>query len=186
MAAGRKVPGPRCARPARGRWGGLAAALLAAVTAGCAARAPAAPTAQGASTGPLAFARCMRAHGVPDFPDPSGGGPQALQVRPGKVTVDGVTLRETPAQFETAQQACQPTEGQGGGPPSPQMVAAADAFSACMRSHGVTNFPDPTVTAHGLNIQVPPGTDPNSAPFQAAQTACQSLLPRPAGAKAGG
>jgi len=44
------------------------------------------------------------------------------------------------------------------------------AFSACMRSHGLANFPDP-------GGELPPGMDPNSLQYQAAQRACQLLLP---------
>jgi hypothetical protein len=49
-------------------------------------------------------------------------------------------------------------------------------FSACMRKHGVTNFPDPNsqgVIAFGSGN----GIDPNSPTFQSARTACQKLLP---------
>jgi hypothetical protein len=62
------------------------------------------------------------------------------------------------------------------------------AFSACMRSHGVPNFPDPVTGANGqAQVQITPGTsgiDPNSPAYQAANRACQSLLP--AGKTAGG
>lgn len=53
------------------------------------------------------------------------------------------------------------------------------AFSACMRSHGLKNFPDPTRSGNGVGIQLGRGSglDPSSAVFQAAQRACQSLMP---------
>ena len=59
------------------------------------------------------------------------------------------------------------------------------AFSACMRSHGVPSFPDPTSNG-GISIQVQPGSgiDPNSPAYQAAFHSCQSLLP--AGKTSGG
>jgi hypothetical protein len=68
---------------------------------------------------------------------------------------------------------------------------AALAYSQCMRSHGLTDFPDPVAQAGGgvgLAIKGGPGTglDPNSATFQAAQEACQSLLPAMKNGKAGG
>jgi len=50
------------------------------------------------------------------------------------------------------------------------------AFSQCMRHHGVTNFPDPS-TGGGLTINSDSGINPDSPVFQAAQTACKSLLP---------
>jgi hypothetical protein len=56
----------------------------------------------------------------------------------------------------------------------------AVAFTNCMRSHGVTNFPDPN--AQG-SIQLPAGFDTTSSQYQAAVQACQSL--EPAGAVVG-
>jgi hypothetical protein len=44
-------------------------------------------------------------------------------------------------------------------------------FARCMRSHGVSNFPD------DLNFQNVPGINPSSPAFKTAQTACQHLLP---------
>jgi hypothetical protein len=59
----------------------------------------------------------------------------------------------------------------------------AAAYSACMRSHGVPNFPDPDSqgriaikggqSANGTKF----GLDPNSPGFQTAQKACKSLQP---------
>src|SRR3954454_14230745 len=51
-------------------------------------------------------------------------------------------------------------------------------FSACMRSHGVTKFPDPSSDG-GINIRTGLGINPESSLFQAAQRACQKLMPRP-------
>jgi hypothetical protein len=48
------------------------------------------------------------------------------------------------------------------------------AFAGCMRTHGVTNFPDP-------GGQLPAGLDPSSPQYVAAQGACQSLLPQGTG-----
>lgn len=57
------------------------------------------------------------------------------------------------------------------------------AYSQCMRSHGVPDFPDPI--GNSLQLKVSPGSDldPNSAQMQAAQKACKSLSP--AGAQGG-
>ena len=53
------------------------------------------------------------------------------------------------------------------------------AFSACMRSHGVPNFPDPTSGSNGNSVELQQGSgiDPNSPAYQAAYRSCQSLLP---------
>lgn len=50
------------------------------------------------------------------------------------------------------------------------------AFSECMRSHGVTNFPDPN-PGGGINIPVSSGINPASPAFQAAQATCRKQLP---------
>jgi hypothetical protein len=51
------------------------------------------------------------------------------------------------------------------------------AFSACMRKHGVPNFPDPdsrgNLTINGNSM----GINPRSPQFQSAQKACRKLLP---------
>jgi hypothetical protein len=49
-------------------------------------------------------------------------------------------------------------------------------FSECMRSHGVSNFPDPS-SGGGINIPNGSGIDPQSPAFQSAQKACSKLLP---------
>lgn len=49
------------------------------------------------------------------------------------------------------------------------------AFSGCMRSHGVSNFPDPS-PGGGLNIGGT-GINPFSPSFKAAQATCNKLLP---------
>jgi hypothetical protein len=72
--------------------------------------------------------------------------------------------------------------GTGGG--NPQFRIAMNVgnatlgakFSACMRKHGVTNFPDPNnqgVIQFGSGL----GIDPSSPTFQSARDACQKLLP---------
>lgn len=58
------------------------------------------------------------------------------------------------------------------------------AYSQCMRAHGLADFPDPQVQADGTvrrNIEVQQGSDldPSTPRFQAAQKACQSLVPAP-------
>jgi hypothetical protein len=48
------------------------------------------------------------------------------------------------------------------------------AFSQCMRSHGVPNFPDPTSNGNFINNG---NFDTSSPAVQAAQKACRGLLP---------
>jgi len=131
------------------------------------------------------FAAYMRSRGVPKFPDPNSQG--AIQVS------SGMGIDPNSRAFQTAQQACQ-KELPGGGQPSPQQAAKAQQqmlkFSACMRAHGLPDFPDPTVSGGrvGLRITGGPGSDldPNSPTFQAAQKACQSDMPGKLGASTDG
>lgn len=137
---------------------------------------------------PLAYAQCMRAHGVPDFPDPNAQGEFVIQGGPNS------DLDPNSPQFQAANKDCQrftPGTGLGSGP-SPAQVAKLQAqalkYSQCMRSHGIADFPDPSFQGGGIRISIRagPGSDlnPNSPQFQAAQQACQKLLPgRPGGAR---
>jgi hypothetical protein len=47
-------------------------------------------------------------------------------------------------------------------------------FSACMRSHGVTNFPDPRP---GGGIDLPTNLNPESPAFRSARQVCKRFLP---------
>jgi hypothetical protein len=70
----------------------------------------------------LKFSECMRANGIPDFPDPSGGG---LSIRRG-----GDLDPSNPA-FQHAQKVCGKEAGVsgplGGGPPQPGMIRVVRA-----------------------------------------------------------
>jgi len=123
------------------------------------------PSSPGAQAGAAAFAQCVRAHGVPDFPDPQNG----------HFLISGSD--QSNPHFQTAVQACQhllgpggATNGGSGGSNNSQLLA----FAHCMQTHGVPQFPDPTA---GGGIGLPPGVDPNSPQFQKAWQECQSQLP---------
>ncbi len=143
-----------------------------------------------AYTRALAFASCMRSHGVPNFPDPksNGSGGMAIERTPGSTKVNGVSVNG-PA-FESAMTACRSKLPNGGHPkpPSEAQKQKMLAFSQCMRSHGITNFPDPTFQngRAGLMISASSGIDPNSPAFKQAQQACGSIMGKPQGAPVGG
>jgi hypothetical protein len=132
----------------------------------------------------LKFASCMRANGVPNFPDPGSNGGGGLQIQAsdragsGKsLSVNGVPV-SAPG-FQRAQQACRKDLPNGGHPSAAQQAQfkhQALAMSRCMRSHGVPNFPDPTFgtgPGGGGTVRIGgPGIDPQSPAFQAAQRAC--------------
>lgn len=128
------------------------------------------------------FSQCMRSHGVPNFPDPSSNG--ALSIGPSS------GIDPSSPKFQHAQQTCQRLLPNGG-QPSPQQIEkmqkAALAFSACMRKHGLTDFPDPTFSGGGVQLRLRAGSgsdlNPSSPLFQAAQKACQGILPGKFGGK---
>jgi hypothetical protein len=92
------------------------------------------------------------------------------------------------AQFQSASKACRSLLHLGGAPPSAaqsaKILAQLLKYSECMRSHGVTNFPDPTDSggAVGLTIGPTSGINPQSPIFTRAQSACASLQPGGPGA----
>jgi hypothetical protein len=131
----------------------------------------------------LAYAECMRTHGVADFPDPesNGGFLTQNQYRNGTLvgtTINGVTVDASSPQYVAANGACKHLK------PGPltaaqlaQRMPQALKFSACMRAHGIADFPDPTVTDGKINISLNGATmDPSSPQFQAAMRVCQPFF----------
>jgi hypothetical protein len=128
-----------------------------------------APTTSTQQNGTLAFANCMRSHGVPNFPDPDSNGALVKQT-PQQLGVSS-------SQFDTALTACGqllPTPTQSPAQLQHQRAAELLRLARCMRAHGIHNFPDPTSTGE---ITKPPGLDLNSPQVQAAHKACQHYAP---------
>jgi hypothetical protein len=139
----------------------------------------------GPANAPLvAFSRCVRSHGVPNFPDPEAGASNAKF--PG-----ARQLRVSSSQLSTAENACQrllPAGLDDQFPPSevPLLLHGMLPFSTCMRSHGVPDFPDPAVdsegrpifplSTHGISLSYS-----HSQQFSAAVGKCQNLAPRQLG-----
>ena len=130
------------------------------------------------ATGLLAYASCMRSHGVPNFPDPAGSGGIP------KEGVISAFRAVSSSQANRAQNACQqllPAGGSLSGQPS-QTVTAQDQHyylnaARCMRSHGITDFPDPIFSGGGVNFPVASGINQNSTQFTQAVHACEKLIP---------
>ena len=148
----------------------LAAAAVSVLAAGCGGGGASGVASEHSSTtadttttqnGALAFARCMRAHGIAGWPDPNRGGVfdksklQQLGVTPSRVRAieDGACARLLP---------------DGGGQQSAKQkrarFAGALAFARCMRARGFPGFPDPTnqgqltpemVTDAGIDLHQP-------------------------------
>jgi hypothetical protein len=126
----------------------------------------------------LNYAKCMRAHGVPNFPDPNSQGdfPQFHSDVSKQVS-------------NSADNTCHHLLTQGGG----QMSAAQEQharsqlvkYAECIRAHGVPNFPDPTVNQDG-NLGFPIGSahiNIASPQYKSADQVCKHFM---VNAKGGG
>jgi hypothetical protein len=127
-----------------------------------------------------AYSACMRKNGVPNFPDPNSRGGLTINAGPGS------GLNPNSAQFRHAQSKCAKYLPNGGKvDPAAQAKAlkAALKFSACMRAHGITHFPDPQTSGGGISLMFKRGSglDPQSPQFKVAQRACQNEMPGPKG-----
>jgi hypothetical protein len=120
------------------------------------------------------FAKCMREHGVNVTTSTGSAGGSLLQVHGGN-----------PHALEVAQSACkryQPTARKENITPQ-EKVARQEAvlkFAKCMREHGVDIHASTQGAGIQVGIQGGPGSSgpkPDSPAFQAAQKACQGLLP---------
>jgi hypothetical protein len=120
------------------------------------------PNARGSASSPsaVAYSACIRSHGVPNFPDPDSSGnlPKA----------DPQQLGVSTSQLQAAQQPCQhqlPSTGSTeeqqqetqcamAGDCSQSLVqhwlSGLRTLAQCLRSHGVPNWPDPTINSRGL------------------------------------
>jgi hypothetical protein len=117
----------------------------------------------------------MRSHGVTSYPDPKSG---------------GALVKETPEQlgigtsrFDSAASACAhiiPNSGQPTEAGLQQSWSDFRTFARCMRSHGVSHWPDPT--SYPRHPERPTfdlasvGIDPNSPRIAPAIRGCAPLL----------
>jgi len=182
------VPGPaggaggaeRAARrrslPAAWRVAAITVALAGVAYVAAACSTPKSPAGNSSPSDPaaqaLAYSRCMRSHGVPDFPDPKvSSNSSGTGVSMGVGTRGDLNPRN-PA-FKDASRACRSLQPAGANPPvqSAQELATDVKFADCMRSHGYPSFPDPD--PKGV-FNLPSTTNPNSAQFGSATSACQS------------
>ena len=157
--------GPGSSRSRR-RTGVLAAVLtsLALLAAACGGSGSPAVAGDTAYQKAVAFAQCMRAHGEPNFPDPNSHGVFTFHGNP----FAGPAFK-----------ACEhllPNGGQTTPAQEQKELNEALQLGACMRSHGMPNFPDPNVQNGNIIFDISPGAL-KTPQFQAAQRACQKLMP---------
>ena len=133
----------------------------------------------------LAYSRCMRSHGVSNFPDPKqvGGGIQVSGSAPG--------INPQSPLFVSAQQSCRHLLPGGGRPTragQQRALARMLHISQCMRAHGIPGFPDPTLSPPSSRagysdirsngaawLAIPDSIDVRSPAFKRAAAACKLL-----------
>jgi hypothetical protein len=133
----------------------------------------------------------MRSHRVPNFPDPDSSGNLPKP--------DANHLGVSSSQLQAAQQACQHLLPNNGGAINAdsiqQCMLASDCpsalvqqvlndernFAQCVRSHGVPNWPDPSIDSQGrpvFAISISKlGFDPYSSQVWAKGNQCSHLMP---------
>jgi hypothetical protein len=174
----------------------IAAAVLALPAAACSggggpssAGSGGSPAERGSANSPSAigFSRCVRSHGVPNFPDPPGGGglPKAsareLGVSTsrllGALTACQRLIPATGGAAKQQEQQCFPTSDC---PPAvvQELLNVMLRFARCMRTHGVPNFPDPGTDSQGqpffdVSAQGISDRESHSPQFTAKLNACQ-------------
>jgi len=144
------------------------------------------PTQAQFQNGLLKFAQCMRASGVPNFPDPGAGG--------GFLFRTGAGIDPSSPAYKAAQAACRKL-APGGLPPGPgarthpsaQALAHWVKVAQCMREHGTPGFPDPRTSVpsnptggaggvisdrDGVILVLPGNIDTQSPLFTRAAAAC--------------
>lgn len=120
----------------------------------------------------VVYATCMRAHGLPSFPDPNAQGDFLFSNGP-----HGNGIRPNSPSFISANKSCEHLEPNGGAQTPAELqeaLAVGLKVSECMRKHGVSNFPDPNSQGDLLIAENKLGVSP--AEMSAAMKACQSLF----------
>jgi len=120
----------------------------------------------------------MRTHGVPGFPDPTGnGGIPKDEVISAFRTVSN-------AQAQAASNQCAhllPAGGSLSGQAAPAVPTRDQRdylkAAACMRAHGISNFPDPIFSGGNVNFPIPSSVNTSSTQFNQARQTCRKLIP---------
>ncbi len=162
------------------RQGSLVARLLVAglLVAGCGSSSPTSSASRTVAAQALAYSKCMRAHGVSNFPDRGDivNGPHTSILG---IEIPASINMQSPA-YESANKSCGGLlaailSPQGKPPITANTKAALIAQAQCMREHGVPNYPDPTFPGSGgIDLQTGPGVDTQSPAFLQAQKTCRT------------
>jgi hypothetical protein len=116
------------------------------------------------------YAACMRSHGVPQFVlEPTDNGRE--------FHIQGSIDNKSP-QFQSAATSCASLQPPGMGAPTITPAERVDYLkaAACIRAHGVPNFPDPTFTG-GHVFNLPASISRTSPVVLRAAATCVKLIP---------
>ena len=151
----------------------LAAAAFAVLAVAACGTGTSSSTTSGAEDAPaVAWAACLRSHGIPNFPDPISGHEAQFPDSAGPI------LNSHSPSVLAAERACKGFHAAIVGANSgsgPNQNAAFLEFSRCMRAHGVPSYPDPTYGKNGRPITPDfssDGIDTQSPAFTNAAKAC--------------
>jgi len=167
---------PRNGRGRRSAGGAVAATLLSAgLLAGCGGGAHTSSPSK-VMSGALAYANCMRSHGVPDFPDPNGQGEFQLHAvfENGRTTQGGDLVPSSPA-FQAAERTCGSFGSAGRQVSQTQEQQAFQkelTAAACMRANGVPDYADPKLIDGSIDQEFNGKFDPDSPAFKQAAKKC--------------
>jgi len=121
----------------------------------------------------LGLARCLRAHGVPNYPDPNASGQEPP---------NGKELIRSP-QGQAAVGACSSWGNRISNDVAAQnqvVMGEYVRFAECMRAHGLPDFPDPVHAEGRVEFMLSAsqdGFDPHSPQVLAKAHHCESVLP---------
>jgi hypothetical protein len=116
-----------------------------------------------------AFANCMRENGAPDFPDADSQRHFNLTPQVPRQTPQLAKAYEACDNLKRAAYALDPQLAEG----RRRKLQLLLDYAACMRSHGVPNYPDPTVDSDGMGFDLANANINEGAPvFRAAHTTC--------------
>lgn len=159
----------------------LAMTAMVALISGCGSSTPSTANQAGSSNSTVAkagkaerFASCMRKNGVSQFPDPPASGNFTIDE-----VANGSGLNPNSPSFTQAIAACKGLEPAGfnGTKRTTQQQSAALKFAQCMRTNGVSDFPDPVSGQPLVDTNNIPSTNQpgGMSALRAAMQKCSSL-----------
>jgi hypothetical protein len=125
----------------------------------------------------LGFARCLRTHGVPNYPDPNAAGQeppnskQLISTPRGQAAVSACSYWGNRIHYDVAAQ-------------NQAVLAEYVRFAHCMRAAGLPNFPDPVYAEGRVEFVLSTsrdGFDPHSPQVLGKARECERVLPAGSG-----